>query len=311
MSFTTRGADGEGLGGADGEGATGAVRQGSGGSRWCLECGSEWVDQLDDCPDCDLALVDENPFAELPAPAPGHAHIEYELAAWSAESRVMLDQLLVGASINKVWAAGNLLVPEVHEDEVDALVEQVEQATLPTLDPDADKVGFTLEAWSDERYDQLMARLEGDQVPYEFDLEHNLVVLAEHADHVDDVLDEIEHPDALDVDDGSQDRTGDLPGDEDADEGHDIDPDEVLGGLFVACDRLAADARDRHGVIGVAEKGAVLVGARPPYGVAPGPWGTLLARTSELLTMLSGDEVTDDEVEEAASGLRTLLRQYV
>ena len=313
MVFTLRGDDGEDGGdAADGEGHK-QVRQGDGGTRWCLECGSEWVDQLDDCPDCDLPLVDENPFTELAPPGPGEAHIEYELDAWAGESRVLLDQLLTGAGIAKVWQGGRLLVPERHEDAVDELVEQVEQTMLPSLDPDAEKVAFTLEEWSDDDYDALMARLEADQVPYEFDLDHNRVVPAEHGDHVDDVLDAIEHPDARDVEDGSGDRSEDLPDGEadDDDEAYDIDPDEVLGGLFVATDRLRKDARDRHGVIGVAEQGQLLVGARPPYGVAPGPWATLRARVQALLDLLSGDSATDDEVEAAADELRTVLRQYV
>lgn len=311
MVFTTRGDDGEG------EGLERTVRDGEGGTRWCLECGSEWVDQLDECPDCDLPLVDENPFVELPPATDDAAHIEYELDEWAAESRVMLDQLLVGASIPHAWEGGRLVVPEAVEQDVDALVEQVEVTTLPTLDPDAEKVAFTLDEWRDDQYEALMAELDDQAIPYEFDINHDLIVLAEDGDRVEALLDAVEFPDALAVDDEGGDRSAELPegdGDGDAaaiDEGHDIDPDAVLGGLFVGCDRLVHDARDHKGVIAVAEHAADVLGARAPYGFPPAPWAAIRQGAQHILDLLESDTATDDEVQEAATELRATLRPYV
>lgn len=298
MAFTT---------GDDHGDVPGAVAStGHGGSRWCLECGGEWVEEVDLCPDCELPLASANPFAELPPPSDDDAHVEYELDAWGAESRVMLDQLLVAASIPHVWHGWGLVVPERHELQVDTLVEQVEVTMLPTLDPGAEKAAFTLEDWDDDRYETLMARLDEEQVPYEWDVQHDLIVLAEHGDLVERLIDEVEFPDAIDEDAAIDDELA-----ADDDDRVDIDPDEVLGGLFIGVDRLQRDPRDHRGVIATAEQGAIVLDARSPFGFPAAPWATIVDRTRLLVAMLASDRATDDEVQDAAIELRSALRPYV
>jgi len=291
-------------GGGQGEQKRSEAADGEGGTKWCLDCGSEWVDQLDECPDCDAPLVSDNPFVSLPAPSEDHAHIEYELDEWSVESRVMLDQLLGGAKIPHVWEGARLVVPEDVEDATDEFVEQVELATLPTLDPDADLAGFTLDEWEDEKVEALTAQLDEAGIAWEIDADGDLVVAEADADAVEAMLDAVDHPDALPVD-----GEGDLAVTDD--EKVDIDPDVVLGGLFVACDRLVHDAKDHQGVLAVAEQAATLEMARLPYGFPVGVWKQVREEAATLLGLLESETSTDDEVGEQAEALRAVLRPYI
>jgi hypothetical protein len=131
-----------------------------------------------------------------------------------------------------------------------------------------------------------------------------IAVLAADAERVEALVDGLEHPDALPL--------GDDDADDAEDEGEEIDPDQVLGGLFVACDRLAKDARDHQGVLGAAASARTLLGARAPYGYDRVTWTTLRERATALLDLLEGDDPAADEVvEEAASQLRATLRPLV
>lgn len=298
--------------GGEDEERTAADDQGGGAGKWCPSCGTGWVDQLDECPDCDTPL-EPLPSAAPPGPAtPEDAHLEYELDDWDGASRVMLEQLLVAGNVPHAWQGGRLVVPERTEDLVDAYVEQVEVATGPRLDPDAEQVAFDLEGWSDDLVDELTRVLDAEELPWELVAgdgdAHELVVLAADADRVEELVDGLEHPHALPLDD---DGTGD-DGDDEDERGEEIDPDKVLGGLFVACDRLAKDARDHQGVLGAADASRTLLAARAPYGFDRTTWTGLRERAEALLELLEGDDPASDEVvEEAAADLRTALRPLV
>jgi len=268
-------------------------------TRWCLECGSEYVETVEVCPDCDLPLSTRDPAGRDPAlDADPEGHVAYELHTWAGESRVMLDALLTGEGIPHAWEGTDLVVPAFLEARVDELVDQVDATTLPTLDPEADKVVYELLDWEDALIERLAAALEELEVPFEFDVEGNLVVLADDEARVEDLLESIEFPDAL---------TPDL--DADAEGGEEVS--ELLSELFLAADRLANHARNPEGVLGLVEAAGALEGTAVPFGFAPATWKDLVGQAVRLKEALETDSQTDDELEAHAAELRDALRRYV
>jgi hypothetical protein len=61
-------------------------------TKFCTNCGGEYVQTVEECPDCELPLVDELPTDGLsPEPAAAEGQVEYELADWAGESRNLLE----------------------------------------------------------------------------------------------------------------------------------------------------------------------------------------------------------------------------
>lgn len=291
-------------GGQEEDGASDEV--GGGAGKWCPACGTGWVDQLDRCPDCDGPLEALPTVEELPPPTEEEAHLEYELDSWEGAARKMLEQLLVAGKVAHAWQGGRLVVPERAEDLVDAWVEQVELALSPRLDPDQPYVVFHLDEWPVEAVDELVALLDAEELPWEMGSDSSnpeVLVHEADADRVEALVERIEHPDALDVDEEAQ------PGDE----GVEIDPDRVLGGLYIATDRLAKDARDHQGVLDAVEHATTVVSAKAPYGFDASSWGTLQGLADDLLDLLDDDDASaeDEEVEACAALLRDALRPIV
>ncbi|MCC5952936.1 MAG: hypothetical protein JJU45_12675 [Acidimicrobiia bacterium] len=237
---------------------------------------------------------------------PSGEGIEYELDAWARESRDMLRSLLLGANVPHAWEGGRLVVPEALEEAVDQLVEQVELTTLPTLDPDLEQVAFTVEDMVEAHLDRLQDALEEEGIAFEFNVDGELVVEAPTAERVEELLEVVEFPDALDLDDA-----GEGDDDDDDDDLVDIDAGDVLGGLFIAADRLARHPTDPEGVLGVAEGAETVEGARRPYGFDKDLWERIVGQSRGLGDLLRDDAATDDDIVEAAGSLRDLLRQYV
>lgn len=314
-------------------------------TKFCPNCGAEYVATVEVCLDCDVPLTDEAPAPDRPAEAESTAsnggHVEYELADWASESRGMLTQLLVSEAIPHVWEAGNLVVPDTFEVRTDALIDQVEVTTLPTLDPDAPKLAYDVEDWTDEQQTELMAALERAGVAYEFDAEGALVVLEDNEDRVESILDAIEFPDGApsngdddeddddeddddeddddddDDDEADDDRRDDDDDDDENDEDRDVGTDEgldaaeVMSDLFVASDRLMHDARDPEGVLSMVERAAEAAQLALPYGFNRAVWNDIVAQADGLNELIGDDESSDEAISDAARVLRDTLRQYV
>jgi hypothetical protein len=283
-------------------------------TKFCMQCGGEFIDTVDRCPDCDLELVGEQPADHLEPSADGDGtaggQIQYELHEWAVESRVMLEQLLESAGIRHAWSGTDLIVAEATEARVDALIDQVEVTTLPTLDPDLPKLAYDIEDWSDEQQTLLMHALDEVAIAYEFDLDGALVVLEENEERVELILDKIEFPDALPVDDEEEAADGeDDAGGSDSVDG--LEAAEVMSDLFVASDRLQRNARDAEGVLTLVARADVARRLRLPYGFSTAVWSDIVGQAATVKELLEGDEADDETIEEHAKVLRDTLRQYV
>jgi hypothetical protein len=275
-------------------------------TKWCMSCGSEYVVSVTMCPDCDVELVDRDlasdaggTEAEADAGAEPGGQIRYELHEWAGESRVLLEQLLEAEAVPRAWQGAVLLVPAASEGVVDALVDQVIATTLPTLDPDAAKLVYELEDWDEAEITRLAEALDTLEIPYELDIEGNLVVLEDDEERIETLLESIEYPDAL-----KPDTAGD-------DEIDGVDVADVLGKLFVAADRLKNHARDHEGVLGLVRAADLIAGIPVPFGFAPAVWTDIVGQAERLRVGIENDEQTDEEIEEHAEELRALLRSYV
>lgn len=284
-------------------------------TKFCMQCAGEFIDTVDRCPDCDLDLVDERPADHLDAAGDrtgAGGQVQYELHEWAVESRVMLEQLLESARIRHAWSGTDLIVGAADEARADALVDQVEVTTLPTLDPDLPKLAYDIDDWSDEQQTLLMHALDEVAIAYEFDLDGALVVLEENEERVEVILDKIEFPDALPIDDDDE-RDEDADGEDDGrgDSVDGLEAAEVMSDLFVASDRLQRNARDAEGVLTLVARADVARRLRLPYGFSTAVWSDIVGQATTVKDLLEGADADDETIEEHAKLLRDTLRQYV
>ncbi len=254
---------------------------------------------------------DDDP--ELNGPA-AEGYVAYELHLWARESRLMLQQLLEATEVPYAWEGTDLVAPAVFEPQIDDLVERVEATAKPPLDPEADKLLYGLGDWTDAQCVVLAEALEAAGIPYELDLEGDLVVLASDEEATEAVLDSIEFPDALPVEGGESEGLVEGAVQDEAidDVLRGRDPQEVLSDLFLAVDRLRKNANDHNGVLGAVDAGAAVAIMGLPFGFEPTVWAAVRERTGTLLEAIEvDDEDGDEQIVEQADQLRQLLRTLV
>ena len=116
--------------------------------------------------------------------------LAYELHEWASQTRAMLAQLLIADEVAHSWQ-GTTLAHESVEATVDALIEEVEAAENPELDPDEPKVAFEMAEWSGELQAALADRLDHASVPHLFDEDGDLVVHETDEEQVELVIEDL------------------------------------------------------------------------------------------------------------------------
>lgn len=320
-------------------------------TRWCLICEAEYLATVDECPDCEVPLVDEKPQHE--GLVVGDGQVAYDLAEWASESRVMLERLLDSEGVRHAWEGTTLVADEAFEIRIDNLVEHVEVTTLPTLDPDAEKLAYDVSDWSDDMVATLQSMLSQAGVPFEFNADGDVVTLAEHDARVEALLDAIEFPDgrATAETDGETDLDEDVDSDADADvpdgdgrttsapsgsedlgerfggpdddDGYDdeleyddeldedIDASAVLSDLFISTDRMMKNPRDHAGVLTFVDAADLVEQMGLPYGFAEVVWEDIFNQVTNIRELIEDDDSSDKEIKKQARDLRNTLRSYV
>lgn len=271
-------------------------------TRWCPSCRAEYVAGVGVCADCDVGLVDDAPLP--PVADAGAEQLAYELAEWSAESRVLLERLLTGHGVVHAWEATTLVVRTDDEARADALIDQVEASDAPALDPDLAQVVFEMEGLGEEQRAQVADSLTSLGIAHGWDDVDDLVVYERDDERVEQILDGIEYPDALSLDVEGDDAGG-------LDEAGGLEAQDALGGLFIAADRLMHDARDHQGVLSVVDAATAVETLALPYGFAAAAWRSVVEQAVVLRTAIEDDTTDDDTIREQARSLRLALRQYV
>ena len=286
-------------------------------SRWCVLCGGEYVAGVLECAECLVPLVDDQPLAAEAVGDEDEAQLAYDLDELAASDRFDLDRRLAEAGIAHAWDAESLIVREVDEKEVDALVDEVADAA--GLGDDQGVVGYELGDWPESKRDELTSVLEAAEIAFEWEDEtSDLVVNVDDADRVEAIIDSLEYPDQLpvDADDvvGAGAGSGSGEGAEPrragggADDG--LAAQEAMSELFVASDRLMHDPEDHEGVLAAVDAARWAEALALPFGFTPAVWNDLVGQAKALRHALEGD-ADDQEIMDRASTLRSLLRQYV
>ncbi|MEX2659646.1 MAG: hypothetical protein WD232_08110 [Acidimicrobiales bacterium] len=188
--------------------------------------------------------------------------------------------------------------PEGHDAlPVDDSIEAEGGAVPDVVDlawPDGDdEIGYDLDDWVPEDRVILSDALRGERVAHEW-RGGEVVVPERFADVAEELIDAIDHPDALDADDDGDDDGG----------------AELLSALYVASDVLAGDPHASGAVVEVLELAPDLAGRSTPYGVDGRTWTAVLEQATGLAELLEED-ADGDEVQGAAAALRRLVRPLV
>ena len=164
----------------------------------------------------------------------------------------------------------------------------------PRLEPGDDEVGYDLADWGDGERHQLATSLAAEAIASRWE-EQELVVKEADADRVEELIDEIDNPDAIEAEDDEDDGDGGA---------------EVLSALYVAADVLQHDAGSAVAIVELLEASERASELGPPYGLDGDVWREV-QRRSDTLADLLGAEADDEEVMAAAKALREAVRPLV
>jgi len=276
----------------------------SSSTRWCLLCGAEYVGGVLECADCLVPLSERRPLSLDELVGSDDESIAYDFDELEPIQRLAIDERFAEAGIAHAWDDTSLVVREEDEAAADAIIDEADSDAV--LESDAEQVVYELDDWDAARREELVAALDAASIEHAFDQETNLVVFEHDEERVDAIVDAIEFPDQLPVPDDEEEEAAEER--LEAEEG--LDPQDVLSDLFVAADRLMHDATDHEGVLGMVD-GAELAQSLPlPYGFAPAIWQDIIKQVTGLRDAIEGD-ADDEAIIDAATTLRTTLRQYV
>lgn len=172
------------------------------------------------------------------------------------------------------------------------LVTQGEAPAAAHLEPSDDEVGYDLDDWEPEQRGELVAGLISHGIAHRWE-DGELVVRERDADWVEPLIDAVDNPDALDVEEDDDDAAA-----------------ELLSAIYVAADVLAGDHANPGAVIDLVDAEAEASEIDAPFGVSPDTWGEIRRRTSVLTAMLD-DGAEDVDIRLAARDLRDLLHPLV
>lgn len=267
---------------------------------YCFQCAREYVEDVVECAECGVGLVEEKPTpAELVGDAE-EAQVAYELYEWSFEARRMLDQLLTGDGISHGWQGAVLIVREADEDRVDGLVEQAEESDAPRLDPDVEKIGYSMEEWSGEAQSALADALGLAGVAYEFDAEGELLIAEDDEETVDDIVERV--TDRLAVEDELGEADTVMEG---------LELSDFLGDVRMLAAKLVKNPGDAKSTLAIVKSADALTDIRTPFGFDSGRWSSIRLAGARMSDVLATEERTEEDVTEAAEALRDLLTDLV
>jgi len=275
----------------------------NGATRWCLLCGAEYVAGVLECADCLVPLSDRQPLRIDELGGDEDEQVAYEFDELESHARLVIDELFWSNGVAHAWDGTTLIVRPEDEEDADRLIDEADRDAF--LDSDAEQVSYELGDWDDTRRAQLTEMLVGASIEHAWDEHGELVVLEDDEERVDAIIDAIEFPEALEVDDAEEVAA------EEALAADGLDPQDVLSELFVAADRLMHDPVDHEGVLSLVDASRLAESLPLPYGFAPAVWNDLVAQARNLRSELEKDDVDDEEIIEHATKLRSTLRNYV
>jgi hypothetical protein len=261
-------------------------------------------DEFDDVSISGMPLEPEEPPPDEPEDdaASGDGDVVYDLDDWSEQERQAVTDRLHEAAIPHAWDGTELHVAAEDEAPVENILDLVEgeaadredEADQPEpLDATRDQVAYDLADWDDHQVDELVDQLTAAGIAHAWD-EAEIYVYADDEEAADEVFDQVSE------------AAGAATGDDDGMAGA-----ELMGGLFVAADRLQHDGEDHEGVIAILEASKAIEGSKPPYGVGAADWKHLVEQVVSLSDLLLEDKIDEEAITTQARDLRTSLRPFV
>ncbi len=267
---------------------------------YCFQCAREYVEEVTECVECGVPLVDEPPTPPEQVGEQDEPQVAYELYEWSFEARRMIDGLLTSENISHGWQGAVLIVREADEDRADALVEQAEQADGPILDPDVEKISYSMEDWSAEAQSALVEALGLAGIAHEFDALGELVIAEDHEETVDEIIDHVVERVVMHDELGEASQV--LEG---------LALNDLLGDVRVLANKLVKNGGDAKATLALVKKADLLSDVRTPFGFDSRSWSTIRLRCTHMVGVLQDEHREEDDVHEAAKALSSELREAV
>ena len=249
-------------------------------TRSCPTCGTQYVATVRRCIDCDASLVDEAaPTAKSERAETARSSTEiqdqdqgrelaYALEGWGNQLKVTLEGMLDRAGIARVWEAGTLVFPTVHQAAVDRLIATLEGGDLVEPDDDLPRVALEIEGLDADRQADLDAKLIASGLAYAWDDQGDLVILEDDEDAVLVIIDDV------------------LADDTDDDDDDPLASQAALSDLFVAVDRLMKKPGDPTLARPVTVAVAHLARRPVPYGFSASDFEELVAQGQDLVRLI-------------------------
>lgn len=263
---------------------------------YCFQCSREYVEEVTECSECAVGLVEDKPTPPEEVGEQDEPQVAYELYEWSFEARRMLEGLVTSENIAHGWQGAVLIVREVDEDRVDALVEQAEELDGPALPEDAEKIGYSMEDWSAENQQSLVETLGLNGIAHEFDEDGELVIAEEDEQQVDTIIENLSERLAI------EDELGDAS---EVMEG--LELNDLLGEVRGLANKLRKNPGDAKATTNIVNKADLLSDIRTPFGFDSGRWSKIRLRSAEMVDVLTSEDRGEDEVVDAANALNEVL----
>ena len=267
---------------------------------YCFQCAREYLEDVEECSECGVGLVDEPPTPPEEVGDEDEAQVAYELYDWSFEARRMLDGLLTSAEISHGWQGAVLIAREADEDRVDGLVEQAAQADGPILDPDIDKVSYDMDEWPADAQSALVDALGLAGIAHEFSADGDLVVAEDQEDTVDEVIDKV--TERLSIEDELGEASVVMEG---------LQLNDFLGEVLTLAVKLRKNAGDARATISMVDKAELLADIKTPFGFDSQLWSNIRLSASRMLETLADEDRDEGSVSETAETLADQLRSVV
>ena len=177
----------------------------------------------------------------------------------------------------------------------DCKVALVDEEPVDDLVDEGEALAYDLSDWTEPQRAELVALLEADGIPYAWDGDELVVGLADD-EQVENLIDGIDFPDALEPDDSPDADVDTVP--------------DLMSDLFVAADRLQSNPEHTASVLSFLEAAELAPTVPAPFGLDPPTWEAVLGHVADLADAL-GDGAEAPLVRLAARNVRDALRPYV
>ena len=277
--------------------------------RVCPLCQAEFLEFKTVCSHCNVALLDPDDDID-PRALDEDEQVVYDLSQWPIDAQGDAAQMLAESGIPHAWDSTDVIIPLVHEEATDRLLERVEReyglsdgdtivtgGADDTLDPTSE-TEYDLGGWESSRRMELVEKLVFLKVPHRWE-DSLLLVPTSLEDTVDDVLDEME---------GLSGRMLDSDADGEGTSGDAVDPVEILSSLFLAGERMRKGKVDVDTYSDLLSALEAADPERPPYGFDPRIWEKAVELGEDLADAVAEET---DELEQFADELYQLLRPLV